>query len=122
MSLALKPLTLESFKPYGDYIGPESGGESANQGRAFKRSHLTSLVNTRDQALANVATFRVMSKSLPFSLRLLEKHPCSSQLFIPFASNSKYLVIVAHDLNDAPDLSTLKGFISETNAGFNYKP
>lgn len=122
MSLVLEPLTFESFRPFGDFIGPEPGGESANQGRAFKRSNLTSLVNTRDHASANVATFRVLSKSLPFSLKLLEKHPHSSQMFIPFCSKSKYLVIVAQDLDNAPDLSTLKGFISDTNAGFNYKP
>jgi ureidoglycolate lyase len=119
--MILKPFTAEAFKPFGDLIAPDCGGESANQGRATKRSNLTSLVNNRDHAIANVATFRVDGKSLPFPLSLLEKHPHSSQMFIPFYSSLKYLVIVALDKNDTPDLSTMTAFISDTSVGFNYK-
>ena len=129
MSLDLDPLTSTAFKPFGDVIESDSGGESVNQGRGFKRSNLTNLTNLRDDsnistspATANVATFRIVSKKLPWALTLLEKHPYSSQMFIPFHSNSKYLVIVAQDLNNGPDFSTLKGFISDTSKGFNYKP
>ena len=134
MSLILEPLTSLSFNEYGDVISPDHGGTSANQGRGFKRSHLTELINLRTPILdssssqtnpcatANVATFRIYSSKLPWSLKLLEKHPLSSQMFIPFHSDSKYLVLVAHDLNESPNLSTLKGFISDTTQGFNYKP
>jgi ureidoglycolate lyase len=119
--MILKRFTKQDFQPFGDLIAPDAGGESANQGRAMKRSYLTSLINSRDHAKANVATFRVVGKSLPFPLVILEKHPYSSQMFIPFSSALKYLVIVALDKNDQPDLSTLTAFISDTSVGFNYK-
>jgi ureidoglycolate lyase len=57
---------------------------------------------------------------LPFTVRTLEKHPLSTQLFVPLGAE-RYVVVVA--LGDAaPDLSTLSAFLASGKQGITYHP
>jgi ureidoglycolate hydrolase len=57
-----------------------------------------------------------------FVLNRMERHPFTSQMFIPMGSNIEYLVIVADGTaaGDAPDLSTLKVFMTREGQGVCY--
>jgi ureidoglycolate lyase len=97
-------------------------GKSANQGTARRFDHLASLENLRPgRATLNVAVFRCAPRPPPpLAVGLLEKHPASTQIFIPMNAR-RYLVIVA--LGGAlPDLSTLAAFVATGAQGISYFP
>lgn len=91
------------------------------KGTAQRFNHLTTLENLRTTAKANVCVFRCQPRSLPFDIKLLEKHPHSTQMFIPMTAERRYLVIVAQG-GDKPDLSTLKAFVAGKGQGITYHP
>ncbi len=117
------PLTVDGFAPFGDVVSAGlKAGASANQGSAVRFNHCSPLVNARPQAGANLAVFRSMPKALPFELRLLEKHPHSTQVFLPMKC-SRFLVCVAPALlGGAPDIAQLRAFICSAGQGVSYRP
>lgn len=74
MQVIVQPLTLTSFKPFGQVIEHIPGGsKAANQGTAKRSNYLAALANDRPDARANLCVFKVTPQQLPFSIRLLEK-------------------------------------------------
>lgn len=149
-------VTKESFAPFGDVIelpAPQitTGATSVNQGTATKHHYVAQIVNLRpgDQARPNLSLFvcqprnsdtgdsgqlSTQAQLLPLKVKLLERHPHSSQMFLPMLSQqqqqqqnpTRYLVIVAkedssHDCRP-PDLSTVRGFLFRGCQGVNYRP
>lgn len=118
------PAHATDFSPYGDLISLENlkdSGVSANQGSALRINHVTNFVNLRpDSAKANVAVFQCEPRSLPFEVCLLEKHPLSTQIFIPMNAK-RYFVIVAHG-EEKPDFGTMKIFMLTGTDAISYKP
>ncbi len=97
-------------------------GSPANQGTAVRFDLCSELTSTRPHAKPNLAVFRSVAKSLPHDIVLLERHPCSTQVFIPMVV-SRYLVCVAPTLPDgAPDLSGMKAFVCQPGQGVAYAP
>jgi len=115
------PITPEAFAPFGDVVSAGLGaGKSANQGTAVRCDWSAALESTRPAARPNLAVFRSLAKSLPFDLRLLEKHPCSTQAFLPMVC-TRYLVCVAPALADgSPDVARLVAFRCNPGQGVNY--
>lgn len=97
-------------------------GAVANLGTALRFDDVVDVVNARGpSAPLKVKVFR----SLPVPperrpLALLEKHPCSTQLFIPMNA-SRYVALVALG-GERPDPSTLAAFIAEGPQGISYGP
>ena len=117
----VEPLTAEAFKVFGDVVSAGLGlGVSANQGTAKRFDWSTALVNDRPNAKANVSVFRSVARSLPFSVELLEHHPCSTQAFIPMVC-SRYLVVVAPGRDEGPDVTGLRAFLCLPGQGINYR-
>jgi ureidoglycolate lyase len=112
--IAAQPLTAAAFAPYGSVVEapPEASGRSANQGTARRFDRLAPLVNARGaRAEANVCVFRCSPwPAGPLVLRLLEKHPSSTQLFAPMNAR-RWLVVVAGG-DEAPDLETAAAFVA----------
>ena len=116
-------LTVEAFAPFGDVVSAGlRAGSAANQGTALRFDRCAPLLSSRPEARANLAVFRSAPKSLPFELKLLEKHPHSTQVFLPMRC-ARFLVCVAPALDGgAPDVSVLKAFICTAGQGVAYKP
>ncbi|KAI8900258.1 ureidoglycolate hydrolase [Globomyces pollinis-pini] len=127
-SVTIQPLNRTEFADYGHVIDvPDKiSGSNANYGTATRFNHLTSLVNKRiSDAIPNLCIFRVKPASLPFNIKLLERHNYSSQMFIPMTSSpARYLVVVAKNdpISDKPDFNTLKVFLASSTQAFNYHP
>jgi ureidoglycolate lyase len=100
----------------------EAAGKSANQGTAVRFDHVATIASSRDSAKANVAVFRSVEKSLPFEVKLLERHPCSSQMFVPMTCAEYLVVVCGDDAHGEPDLETLRAFVCREGQGFNYRP
>jgi len=121
--LRARPLTRESFSPFGDIIGLElSGGTRANQGTATRYDRVAQLASSRPEARPNLAVFRSVAKTLPFEVRLLERHPCSSQMFVPMACQRFLVVVCPEDARGEPDLARLCAFVCGPGQGVNYRP
>jgi ureidoglycolate lyase len=122
MRIHVEPLSPEAFAPFGDVVSAYlRAGTSANQGTALRFDHAAALESTRPGARPNLAVFRSTPKALPFAVRLLERHPCSTQAFLPLVCSS-FLVCVAPDLSDGnPDPSRIRAFLCGPGQGINYR-
>jgi ureidoglycolate lyase len=137
MRIISRPLTASVYAPYGHVVMASPRGEpgrAVNQGTAQRFDHLAPVENLRPESAAlNVCVFRCAPRSVwPLEIELLEKHPASTQVFLPMNAG-RYLVIVAlggggsrkHGVPthaDHPDLSTLAAFIATGTQGVSYHP
>ena len=120
-----RPLTPEAYEPYGKVLMASPRGEPgevANLGTALRFDDVVDCTNSRGpRAALKVKVFRSSPVSLERRpLALLEKHPCSTQLFIPMNA-SRYIALVALG-GDRPDLTTLAAFVARGPQGISYGP
>jgi ureidoglycolate lyase len=124
MHLPIEPLTAEAYAPFGDVIAAAPRGEAgkaANYGTARRFDHLATLENLRPAAKLNVSVFRSSARTdFPFRVAILEKHPGSTQAFVPMNAR-RYLVVVALG-DETPDLATLRVFEAASDQGISYRP
>lgn len=114
-----EPLTAEAFAPFGQVVGCGNGARDANQGTALRNDFLAQVKSTRPQARPNLCAIRSQPRALPFTARLFERHPHSSQAFLPMIA-SRILVVVAPDKDGEPDVAHARAFIAAKGQGFNY--
>ncbi|KAI8874394.1 ureidoglycolate hydrolase [Ramicandelaber brevisporus] len=161
-----EPLTAAAFAPYGQVIeSTNASSVAANAGTAARFNRLAALVNHRQgtdshiPATANLCIFQCRPQLVPSSLandsarksldsdtstlvansfvvKMLERHPYSSQMFVPMARTSpaaRYLVVVSNTIHrgadaenggvDEPDMNSegsLRAFIANATQGINY--
>ncbi|KAI8603222.1 Allantoicase [Dissophora ornata] len=156
LTLQAESITKEAFAPWGQVIEVPFYDPNAikiNHGTAQKFSHIGQFANWRSYAVDDKAIARDGNKSqdrahpvdiVPatsniailqcckpietreIGVKLLERHPYSSQMFVPMGGdgNGGFVVVVAKDrLSDGmPDMTTLKAFMVKNSQGINYKP
>ncbi len=113
------PLDAESFRPYGDVI--EVAGHpprSINMGYADRYENLAQLDLT-DGGRPAFSVFHARPVALPFSITRMERHPRSSQLFMP-TGDGRFFVLVAEDRGGF-DPAKMKLFVSNGQQGVNYR-
>lgn len=125
MRIAARPLSPVAYAPYGHVIMASPQGEPGrpvNQGTARRFDHLAPIEDLRPgRAALNVSVFRCTPRSRwPLAVELLEKHPGSTQVFVPMNAR-RYLAVVALG-GDRPDLATLAAFIATGAQGISYHP
>ena len=120
-TVVAEPLTGEAFAPFGQVVAVKnSGGQAANQGNATRFDFAANLENGRAHARPNLCAFEATPQALPLTVKLLERHPHSSQAFLPMVVQ-EYLVCVAPNAEDGgPDLSGLRAFVAKAGQGVNY--
>ncbi|KAI8967048.1 ureidoglycolate hydrolase, partial [Mycotypha africana] len=124
-----EPLTSEAYAAYGDVIHAPGAKyvTGANQGTAEKYHHVAQVANLfpKGNGKMNLCMFHCRpTTEIPFTVKLLERHPYSSQAFIPMSHGQTrgYLVVVAlNGADDKPDMSTLKAFFATSEQGINYR-
>lgn len=118
------PLTSEVFRSFGDVVvgeRPDIAPTMVNFGTAARRDHAAALDNRRPGARPNLATFRCAPwERFPVVVQAMEKHPGSSQLFVPMRVD-RYLVVVAPG-EDAPEIDGLRAFVALPGQGIVYAP
>ena len=145
MIIPVVPLESEAFSSFGRviqaYKNPPNGigVTPANAGTA-KKFHKLSLLNdfypSDAGATAGISVYRCQPLGDVVDgtiiLKTLERHPYTSQAFIPMGSGDgeglndpgcSYLVVVAYNgLDDQPDTQTLKAFLASSAQGIAYNP
>lgn len=114
-------LTAEAFAAYGDVIEvPAEGGRTANAGTARRFDDLAALELTDAGGVPMVSLFRARPAALPFAVRRLERHPLSTQLFMPLEA-VPFLVIVAAGAQTPVEPEAVRAFLASGRQGINYR-
>ncbi|KAG0151332.1 hypothetical protein CROQUDRAFT_36949 [Cronartium quercuum f. sp. fusiforme G11] len=141
IKIPVLPLTRAGFAPFGSTIEayddsrtwpPSIRHKTVNFGSAEKYNNVAQLVTiTTPNGLQPAPNFCVFScKPWPrtddnkWALKGLERHPYSSQSFVPLgAGTGRYLVVVGLDNGTGkPDLGNLRGFMAQVGQGISYEP
>jgi ureidoglycolate lyase len=122
-TLRIEPLDAAAYAPFGTVVEARAhGGAPANQGTARRFDHLGPVEALRAHAPWNLCTFRCAPRDLTrFEVKLLERHPRSTQLFVPMNAG-RFLVVVAQGTEAAPDLGTVRAFLANGRQGITYYP
>jgi len=117
-TVKIKPLTKESFAPFGEVITVD-GAENfeINNGTTTRFHDLAEVQLLGDKARAMISIFRCQEFQLPIAVKMMERHPLGSQAFIPLNGNS-FLIVVARDDNNAP--GEPHAFVVSGTEGVNY--
>lgn len=116
---SIKPLSHASFSPYGDVImmSKEARQFPINQGYTQRFHDLADLDLLSNSGRPGVSLFRSSPLPTPLTLTVMERHPLSSQAFMPL-SHQPYLVVVA----PAGDFerNNIEIFLAQPGQGVNY--
>jgi len=113
MAIIARPLTAAAFAPYGQVLEAE-GHDPARHDFAAR------LASARLFARPNLAFMRMRLGTRPVLARALERHPGSSQAFVPMGG-TRYLVLVVAKLPTGdPDLATITAFVASGEQAINY--
>jgi len=117
--LAVLPLTAEAFAPFGDVIQTEGRGHyPINAGKVQRFHDLASVDTAEAGGQPGISLFVAQPYEMPLELVYVERHPLSSQAFIPL-DDRPFLVIVA-PADAEPSLATLRAFVTNGRQGVNY--
>ena len=113
-------LTSEAFAPFGDVI--EIGDRRPrwiNEGTCERFDDVAQPDVMAAGGRPMISIFRAAARQLPFHVQVLERHPLSSQAFIPL-DRLPFLVVVAA-AGDAALSSRIRAYRSSGNQGVNYR-
>ncbi|MBR0906984.1 ureidoglycolate lyase [Bradyrhizobium liaoningense] len=115
--LSIEPLTRQAFAPFGDVVETEGLTPlSINQGYASRYNELANVDVGAEGGQINISLFVASVRPAPIALRLMERHPLGSQLFMPL-NGGDWLVVVCTDPR-AP--SSYRAFAANGKQGVNY--
>lgn len=113
-----KPLKKSSFAPFGDVIETGPGEvRNINEGHTSRFHDLAELDLTEGGGRPSVNIFRSTPIPLPITIRMMERHPKSSQAFYPLG-DEPYLVVVAPP--GELDPAKIEVFAAGSHQGVNY--
>ena len=93
--LTPKPLSQEVFKEFGEVIELENGRHfSINYGLTTKYQDLATIDTSKNNGHTQVNLFHTRPVAMPHRVRILERHPLGSQLFMPM-DDYPFLVLVS---------------------------
>ncbi|MEA2778666.1 MAG: ureidoglycolate lyase [Rhodospirillaceae bacterium] len=120
LKLTVSPLTPDGFAPFGDVI--ETQGRAhypMNAGTAQRYDDLAKVDVGAQGGRPLVSICRAQPVKPPLMLRLMERHPLSSQAFIPL-SETPFLVVVAPP-GEGIRSEDIRAFRSNGRQGINYR-
>ncbi len=121
MLLKVEPLTREAFAPYGDVIEkPGARVFTTNGGQAERYHDLARIAAERPGARTLVSIFHSRPFAMPLQVALMERHPVSSQAFIPI--NGGRFVVIVGAADQPPAAKNFRCFVSNGAQGVNYHP
>lgn len=117
-----EPLTAAAFAPFGEVLSADFGeGREINFGTARRLDFAARLESDRPAARPNLAVFRAAPQRLPFELRLLERHPHSSQTFVPMRGAGVLVCVAPARPDGTPDPGGLRAFVAGPGQGFSLR-
>ncbi|HXG80835.1 MAG TPA: ureidoglycolate lyase [Sphingomicrobium sp.] len=120
IQVPIHSLTREAFRPYGDVIQvAESRHYTINQGLAERYADMAALDLLEGGGQPTVGIVRAEPRPLPLKVKLMERHPKSSQLFIPLAPRPFLVLVAAASEQLRPE--SIVAFRTLAGQGINYR-
>jgi ureidoglycolate lyase len=117
IKLTPQPLTKAAFAPFGDVIEIDGATHyGINQGFAERFHDLARIDTGADGGETIISFFVAEPRPLPIEIKLMERHPISSQAFYPL-QDRPWLVVVAEDPLSP---QSLRAFQASGRQGVNY--
>ncbi len=115
----IEALTQDAFAPFGDVIEVHDDAKQfpINYGHTRRYHDLANIDVAEQGGRAIVSIFRSQPLPSPIRIKLLERHPLSSQLFMPL-SPEPFLVVVAPP--GKLDETLIRIFLAQPWQGVNY--
>ncbi len=113
----IDPLDRAAFQDFGEVI--ETAGAASfpiNQGFAERFNDLAHVDVAAEDGAVNISIVSASPRLLPIAIRLMERHPLGSQIFLPL-QDRPWLVVVAGDPRDA---ASFRVFAAKGRQGVNY--
>ena len=111
--IIVEPLRAVAFEPFGKVL--------AGPGEPGRTRFNDFLENARAAARVDLSIATLEPTALPMLAQTLERHPYSSQTFVPIKA-ARYLVIVAPDRDDGgPDVERARCFLAAGSQGITYR-
>ncbi|MGJ5087911.1 ureidoglycolate lyase [Bradyrhizobium sp. HKCCYLRH1065] len=115
--LTPQPLTKAAFAAFGDVVETD-GAETIeiNQGFAHRCNGLAAIDVTSGGAAVNISLFEARPRPLPIEIKLMERHPLGTQLFMPLQDRPWLVLVCADPRNPA----SYRAFTASGHQGVNY--
>ena len=123
MEKIIKPIKIDrsNFAEFGDIISTNDiKPMDINAGYAKRFDNLANLNTSKDGGKTIVSIFSALKRAFPMTVDMMEKHPLSSQAFIPMKETT-FLCFVAPP-GELPEINKIQSFIIPPKMGINYKP
>ncbi len=113
MRLTAQPLSPSEFEPFGEVlIAPKAPG----------RHRIDRALECRSSTASPSLSFtRKLPTSLPMTSRTMERHPHSSQSFIPMEAGRWLIVVAPGDADDRPAMSLARAFVANPDQGVTFR-
>ncbi|MGY3451599.1 ureidoglycolate lyase [Bradyrhizobium sp. USDA 4353] len=116
-TLTPQPLTKAAFAAFGDVVETDGAAPiEINQGFAWRCNGLATVDVTSGGIPVNVSLFEAKPRPRPIEVKLMERHPLGTQLFMPL-QDRPWLVLVCGDPRDA---ASYRAFTASGRQGVNY--
>lgn len=113
------PLTRGLFTPFGEVIeSADNPHYTINDGYAERYSDLAQIDVGEREGQLRVNIFHALPRALPLPIRMVERHPLSSQAFVAMGGQP-FLVVVAAP-GKMPLAGDLHAFVTDGRQGVNY--
>ena len=122
MEKIVKPIKINrsNFVAYGDLISTDDINPiDINAGYAKRFNNLANVDTLKDEGKTIVSIFSALKRTFPMKIDMMEKHPLSSQAFIPMKETT-FLSFVAPP-GKFPEINKVQSFIIPPKTGINYK-
>lgn len=117
--LDVRPLTIETFEPFGSVIEPDNAAaiRLINNGTTTRFHDLADVDVGAQGGRPLISLFRGKPFAPPIAIRMMERHPLGSQAFMPLQGRP-FLVVVAPDAAGRPGRP--EAFLATGRQGVNY--
>ncbi len=121
MNYHIKNINNKNFQKFGDLISiKEKNYEEINKNTTNSFFDLANIQIEGDDKRVRLNIFEAKKRKFPLQINMLENHPYSSQVFLPFL-NTTFLVLVA-PIAIKPNLDEIEIFKVTNGDGINFNP
>ena len=121
MNYQIKNINNQNFKKFGDLISiKEKNYDEINKKTTNSFFDLANIQIEGEDKRSRLNIFEAKQRIFPLQINMLENHPYSSQVFLPFL-NTTFLVLVA-PISIKPNLDEIEIFKVSDGDGINFNP